>query len=118
MVNKRKTLIILLYSLRSCRYQGELFIYIKGQQQCKFFRKSAFLSLKFNLNFLEYEAKGFIHETISFLFNFAFFLRRVGRLSYGYLRYEHTFSEGTQGNQLKTLNALFSKHIFSKRHAP
>ena len=81
------------------------------------FQKIGFFGLKFSLDLLEYEAKGFIHEKKNFLFNFAF-LRRVGRLSYGYLRYEHTCSEGTQGTQLKTWNAFFSKHVFSKQPAP
>ena len=52
----------------------------KGQHQCKFFRKSVFYYLKFSLNLLEYEAKGFIRENFFFLFNYAFFLRRVGSL--------------------------------------
>ena len=38
----------------------------KGQHQCKFFRKSVFFGIKFILNLLEYEAKGFIHEKKKF----------------------------------------------------
>ena len=81
------------------------------------FSENRFFGSKFSLNLLEYEAKGFIHEQFFCLFNIAFFLRCIGRFSYGYLRYEHTCTEGTE-TQLETLNAFFSKHVFPKRHAP
>ena len=58
------------------------YLWLKGQHECKFFQKIGFFGLKFSLNLLKYEAKGFIHEKKIFLFNFAFFLRRVGRLSH------------------------------------
>ena len=94
-----------------------LYIRLRGNTSVNFLENRFSFGLKFSLNLLEYEAKDFIQEKCLFLFNFAFFLRRVGRLSYGYLRYEPTCSEGTQETQLKTFNAFFSKHVFSKRHA-
>ena len=44
-----------------------------------------------------------------FLFNFAFFLRRVERLSYGYLRYEHTCLNLTQNFKRVFLETRFFK---------
>ena len=91
---------------------------IKRQHQCKIFRKSFFFGLKFSLNLLEYKAKGFIHEKISFLFNFAFLLWRVGRLSYGYSNFKRVFLETlfkTARNITRTIfNIFFSNfnHIF------
>ena len=75
---------------------------IKGQHQCKLFRKSFFFCLKFSLNLIEYEAKGFIHKKKNFCL--------ISRFSWGVSGVSHT--------QHKTSNAFFSKHVFSKRHAP
>ena len=54
---------------------------VKGNTSVNF-SENGFFCLKFSLNLLEYEAKGFIHGNFSYLFIFAFFLSRVGRLSY------------------------------------
>ena len=75
---------------------------LKGQHQCTFFIKSVFFGLKFSLNLLEYEVKGFMHEKKKFLFNFAFFLRHIDRLSYSTQNFKRVFVET----------------LFSKRHAP
>ena len=92
---------------------------IKGQNQCKFFKKSVFFGLKFSLNLLEYETKGFIHEIFFFLFNFAFFLRRVARLSYSTQNFKRVFLETRFFKTARTitrtiLNIFFSNfnHIF------
>ena len=66
---------------------------LRGNTSVNFSENRFFFALKFSLNLLEYEAKGFIDENKKFLFFFAFFLRRVGRLSYSYLRYERTSSK-------------------------
>ena len=66
---------------------------LKGQRKCKFVGKSFFFCLEFSLNLLEYEAKSFIHEKKKILFNFAFFLKRVGRLSYSTQNFKRVFLE-------------------------
>ena len=57
-----------------------VFCVLRDNISVNFSENRFFFGLKCSLNLLEYEAKGFIHEKKFFLFNFAFFLRRVGRL--------------------------------------
>ena len=64
---------------------GKMSVYLdffKGEHQCKFFRKSIFFGLKFSLNLLKYEAKGFIHEN--------FFFCLISRFSWGVSGVSHT----------------------------
>ena len=65
------------------KYLCEITKLVKGQHQCTFFRRSVFFGLKFSLNLLEYEAKGFINEKKNFCL-ISRFSWGVQGVSYGY----------------------------------
>ena len=101
----------ILSSLRLCG--------LRGNASVNFPENRFFFGLKFSLNLLEYEAKGFIHEKKKILFNLAFFLRRVGRLSYSTQNFERVLLKTRFFKTARTItrtifNIFFSNfnHIF------